>query len=318
MTTSFNESIQTEGSAVSWAAILAGAAAIAALSLILTVLGTGLGLSVVSPWAYSGASATTISVSAIIWITFSSLFASGLGGYLAGRLRTKWATTVHTDEVYFRDTAHGFLAWAIAALVTAALLTSVIGSIVSSTTQAGASAVGGIATTTAATATAGGAAAGSELAESGSDSGLIDYYIDSLFRKDMTEDSDDTIRDDDEKSAASASTSDAKSAEVGPEVGRIFMNAIRTGNLEKDDLRYVSQLVAQRTGLTQVEAEKRVQDAFTRVQEDLNHAETTAREVADQVRKASAYTALWLFIALLASAFVASFTAIYGGRQRDL
>ncbi|MGG7056588.1 hypothetical protein [Nitrosomonas sp. ANs5] len=320
MTTSTNETIQIEGSAVSWAAILAGAAAIAALSLILTVLGTGLGLSVVSPWAHSGASATTISVSAIIWITFSSLFAAGLGGYLAGRLRTKWATTVHTDEIYFRDTAHGFLAWAIAALVTAALLTSVIGSIVSGTTQAGASVVGGVATTTAAAATAGGAAAGSELAESGGDGGLIDYYIDSLFRKDMTEDSDDAIRDDDddEKSAASTSTSDARSAEVGLEVSRIFMNAIRTGNLEKDDLRYVSQLVAQRTGLTQVEAEKRVQDTFTRVQEELKNAETTAREVADQVRKASAYTALWLFIALLASAFVASFTAIYGGRQRDL
>lgn len=317
MTTSTNETIQIEGSAVSWAAILAGAAAIAALSLILTVLGTGLGLSVVSPWAHSGASATTISVSAIIWITFSSLFAAGLGGYLAGRLRTKWATTVHTDEIYFRDTAHGFLAWAIAALVTAALLTSVIGSIVSGTTQAGASVVGGIATTTAAAATAGGAAAGSELAESGSDGGLIDYYIDSLFRKDMTEDLDDAIRDDD-TSAASISTSDARSAEVGPEVTRIFMNAIRTGNLEKDDLRYVSQLVAQRTNLTQVEAEKHVQDTFTRVQEELKHAETTAREVADQVRKASAYTALWLFIALLASAFVASFTAIYGGRQRDL
>jgi hypothetical protein len=158
----------------------------------------------------------------------------------------------------------------------------------------------------------------SELAESGSDGGLIDYYIDSLFRKDMTEDSDDTIRDNDETSAASTSTSDARSAEVGPEVTRIFMNAIRTGNLEKDDFRYVSQLVAQRTVLTQVEAEKRVQDAFTRVQEELKHAETTAREVAGQVRKASAYTALWLFIALLASAFVASFTAIYGGRQRDL
>ena len=108
----------------------------AALALILLMLGTGLGLSSVSPWAYSGVSATTFGVSTILWLTFTQLVASGMGGYLAGRLRTKWVA-VHTDEVYFRDTAHGFLAWAVAALATAALLTSVIGSIVSGGIQAG-------------------------------------------------------------------------------------------------------------------------------------------------------------------------------------
>ena len=93
-------------SAVSWAAIFAGAAGAAALSLILLILGTGLGLSSVSPWADRGASASTFGVSTIVWITFTQLAASGMGGYLAGRLRTRWAST-HTDEVYFRDTAHG-------------------------------------------------------------------------------------------------------------------------------------------------------------------------------------------------------------------
>ena len=129
--------IQIQASAVSWGAIVAGAAAIAALSLILLILGTGLGLSSVSPWTYSGVSATTFGVSTILWLTFTQLFACGIGGYLAGRLRTKWIA-VHTDEVYFRDTAHGFLAWAVAALATAAILTSVIGSLINSGIQAGA------------------------------------------------------------------------------------------------------------------------------------------------------------------------------------
>ena len=101
------------GSAVSWGAILAGAAAAAALSLILLILGTGLGLSAMSPWAQAGATAATLGVSTIVWITLTQLLASGMGGYLAGRLRTKWVA-VHTDEVFFRDTAHGFLAWAVA------------------------------------------------------------------------------------------------------------------------------------------------------------------------------------------------------------
>ena len=116
-------------SAVSWGAIFAGAAAAAALSLILLLLGTGLGLSSVSPWANEGVGATTLGVSTILWLTFTQLAASAMGGYLAGRLRTKWLA-VHTDEVYFRDTAHGFLAWAVATVGTAALLTSAVTSVV--------------------------------------------------------------------------------------------------------------------------------------------------------------------------------------------
>ena len=99
----------SSGSAVSWAAIFAGATGAASLSLILFMLGTGLGLSSIGPLSNRGVDASTVGIAAIIWITFSQVAASGLGGYLAGRLRTKWAA-VHTDEVYFRDTVHGFLA----------------------------------------------------------------------------------------------------------------------------------------------------------------------------------------------------------------
>jgi hypothetical protein len=97
-----------ENGAVSWGAVIAGAVGAAALSLVLFLLGTGLGLAVVSPWASERVSGTAASVSTIVWVTFVQLLASVLGGYLAGRLRTRWVT-VHTNEVYFRDTAHGFL-----------------------------------------------------------------------------------------------------------------------------------------------------------------------------------------------------------------
>src|SRR5450830_2072830 len=108
---------------------------------VLLMLGVGLGLSSVSPWGHYGTKAGTFGVSTILWVTLTQLLACAMGGYLAGRLRTKWVA-VHTDEVYFRDTAHGFLAWAVASLATAALLTSVIGSIVSGGIQAGASVAG--------------------------------------------------------------------------------------------------------------------------------------------------------------------------------
>src|SRR6187401_429584 len=122
-------------SAVSWAAVLAGAVGAAALSLVLFLLGTGLGLAAASPWAGEGISGSTAGVSTIIWVTVVQLLASVLGGYLAGRLRTRWVT-VHTNEVFFRDTAHGFLAWAVATLLMATLLSSAIGSLVTTGVKA--------------------------------------------------------------------------------------------------------------------------------------------------------------------------------------
>ena len=300
-------------SAVSWGAIVAGAAAAAALSLILLILGTGLGLSSVSPWAHDGVSAKTFGVSTILWVTLTQIVASALGGYLAGRLRTKWVE-VHTDEVYFRDTAHGFLAWAVASLATAALLTSAIGSIVGGGIQAGASAAGGVAT--AAAATAGAAAAGSETAKSGSDNGPMGYFVDSLFRKNMSAAAAASARSG--SGATSGGSAEQVTAASASEVARIFMNAIWTGTLPAEDVRYVGQVVAQRTGLTQQDAEKRVSDTYTRAQAKLRDAEAAAKEAADKARKASAYAALWLFISLLIGAFVASLAATYGGRRRDV
>jgi hypothetical protein len=301
----YPDNTRADASAVSWGAIVAGAAAAAALSLILLMLGIGLGLSSVSPWAHHGVSAETFGVSAILWVTFTQLAASGMGGYLAGRLRTKWVA-VHTDEVYFRDTAHGFLAWAVASLTTAALLTSVIGSMVSGGIQAAASVAGGVATTAA-------AAAGSALAKSDNDNGAMGYFVDSLFRKDANA-----------AAAASASAGSgamsghaAEPAIAGSEVARIFMNNIRTGPLPADDVRYVGQVVAQRTGLTQEAAEKRVSDTYARVQTKLRDAETAAKDAAEKGRKASAYATLWLFISLLIGAFCASLAATFGGRRRD-
>ena len=310
----YPDNTRADASAVSWGAIVAGAAAAAALSLILLILGIGLGLSSVSPWAHGGVSATTFGVSAILWVTLTQLLASGMGGYLAGRLRTKWVA-VHTDEVYFRDTAHGFLAWAVASLATAALLTSVIGSIVSGGIQAGASVAGSVATTAAAATAGGAAAAGSEMAKSDSDSGPMGYFVDSLFRKDMNAAA--AASAPAGSGAMSGGAAEQATAASASEVARIFMNTIRTGTLPAEDVRYVGQVVAQRTGLTQQDAEKRVVDTYARVQAKLRDAETAARDAADKARKASAYTALWLFISLLIGAFVASLAATYGGRRRD-
>ena len=279
--------------AVSWGAIVAGAAGAAALSLILLVLGTGLGLSSVSPWSAQGMTAAALGLSTILWLAFTQIAASGMGGYLAGRLRQRWTRT-HADEVYFRDTAHGFLAWALATLFTAALLTSTIGAIVSGGAQAGAAVVGGAA------GTAGKLAWGSER-EPGSG-----YFIDTLFRKDSS------------ATSPAAPQVDDGGAKTSAEVARIFANAAGSASLSGADSKYLAQMVAQRTGLAPADAEKRVAEVYAQLQAKTKAMEAMARDAADKARRASAYAALWLFVSLLAGAFVASLAATYGGRRRDL
>jgi len=308
-------------SAVSWSAIFAGASAAAALSLILFLLGTGLGFSAVSPWAHEGISGTTFSVTTIVWITITSLIASGFGGYIAGRLRTRWIATP-ADEVYFRDTAHGFLAWAVATLATATLLASVIGSVASGAAKTGAALAGGVASTAAVAATT--AVANTDTAGSNTDKSLS-YFLDSLFRKNLETTAPTTgpsaqIPNPQTNVAPPASVNNDLEGQnaAKAEIARIFINALANGSLPSADQAYAAQVLSQHTGISQQEAENRINATFTTVKTKLAEAETAARAAADKARKATAYGSLWLFISLLAGAFVASWLAIYGGRQRDL
>ena len=282
--------------------MLAGAAAAAALSLILLILGVGLGLSSVSPWAQVGVSAATFGLSTILWVTFTQIAASGMGGYLAGRLRTRWIS-VHTDEVYFRDTAHGFLAWAVASLATAALLSSVIGSIIGTGVQAGATAASGAVARLPPRAEARQAwpRIRRRMAMTTSQTG---YFVDSLFCADATSTRHSTCC----RTARPQTSTAAGKLRAPPaaEVARIFTANAGADSLPADDVRYLGQLVAQRTGMSQQDAEKRVADTYARMQAKVRDVGNATKAAADSARKASSYAALWLFISLLIGAFVAS------------
>lgn len=284
---------------VSWGAVLAGAAAAAALSFILLILGVGLGLSSVSPWSFN---ATAIGVSTIAWLAFMQLAASGIGGYMAGRLRVKWSA-IHTDEVHFRDTAHGLLAWAVATLVTVALLAGGTRAVLSGAIDAGS----GVAAAVSPVAAAGAGAAGAKAGE-GSSANPLDYFSDMLLR------------------AAPAPAAAGTPAVTDPgvtvadqrvEIGKIFATGLSSGSLAADDRAYLGQLVAKRTGLTQAEAEARVDAVYGRAAKAAADAKAAAQQAAETARKAGAHTALWMFVALLLGAFVASLAATFGGRQRD-
>jgi hypothetical protein len=250
---------------VSWAAVAAGAIVSCALTLVLIAFGTGLGLSVVSPWAGSGISATTFKIGTGLYLVVIAMLSSSIGGYIAGRLRSRWIG-VHSDEVYFRDTAHGFVAWAFASVLGAVLLaspaTSLLGGVASGVTQATASA--------------------------GNQTGPMDGYVDTLMRSDTP--------------AASANSGDSRA-----EMVRLFTTSFRNGgDLKPVDREYISKVVAARTGMSQADADKRINDVATQVKAD-----------TDAARKATAQLAFWLTASLLIGAFCASLAATEGGGLRD-
>lgn len=311
-------------SAVAWPAIFAGAVASAALSLILLLLGAGLGLTLVSPWSGEGISGANFGLSSILGITLISLLASAMGGYIAGRLRTRWANTPN-DEVFFRDTAHGFLSWSVATLGTAAVLTGVIGAIIGGGVKATAEVAGTIASGAATALVAGNGGDNAENKES--NTVPMQYMLDSLLRNENSALSANSPPSSSSEESAPGAVALSSSASVNGkgdlaipkgEIARIFMNAITTGSLPESDLKYTAQLVSDAADIDQKTAEKRVTDAFAALQAKLQDAETLAREAADKARELSAKTSLWLFISLLIGAFIASLMAVYGGRQRDL
>ena len=229
-------------SGTSWGAILGGAFVIAAVGLLLLALGAGFGLSTVSPWPNTGVSATAFGVMTVIWLVVVQWISSGFGGYLAGRLRTRW-TDLHSDELYFRDTAHGVLAWAVAAVISAALLAG-----------AGSVLVGSAATA------ASGAAQGAAL--NNPTTGPSPYIVDTLFRTDRLE-------------------SGAAGQDPRAEATRILATVLRPGSdISTSDKAYLAHLAAARTGVSQEVAQKRVDEAITNARQAADTARKAARNLS--------------------------------------
>jgi hypothetical protein len=277
----------------------------AAFSLILLSLGTGLGLSSLSPWPGSGVHAKTFGFAAIIWICVTQVMSAGLGGYLAGRLRRHWPD-VSGDETHFRDTAHGFIAWSLATL----LFAVVVASAITGVAREGARAM-----------------ATGEVAEAGVPTAMgfgslprgdglaayrtwpIGYLIDGMLRP-----SGGASPPDDQDAGGALARVEQKQ-----EIARIFLNSLTgAGTLAPDDSDYVARVVTRRTGLAPADARARVLTTWSRLQEKASQANNAARAAADEARKATIHVTLWLFVSLLMGAFAASLMATIGGRMREI
>jgi hypothetical protein len=260
-------------STVSWGAILAGGFTAAAVTLIVVAFGVGAGLSVVSPWSGEGISATTASWAAGLFLVVVAMIASTFGGYITGRLRPGW-DDVNVHERFFRDTAHGFVAWAFATVLTVTVLA-------------------GAGTHLLAAASVAIPAAGAGAVQAASNGG--DIYVDRLLRVGPQTSG--------QTGAAPSSDQAATRAELLRTIGPA---TLKGGEASADDRSYAARLIAARTGISQSEAELRV-----------NQTIAQAKEAADRARRAAAKFSLWIAVSLLAGAFSASLAAAEGGKLRN-
>ncbi|MBS0419433.1 MAG: hypothetical protein JSR66_17110 [Proteobacteria bacterium] len=275
---SASQSNESAVSAVSWAAILAGSVTAAASTIILVALGSGIGLASVSPWPGSGTSATAFTVMAAIWLIVVQWLSSCVGGYMTGRLRAKWVGT-HTHEVFFRDTVHGFVTWAVGTLIGALLLLSAAAGVAKTGSETVAAAAGGAAH-----------GAASTLPDA-----VSSYDVGRLLRP-------------------SAPGNDPSKADGRAEVAQILGKGITEGGVSQEDRDYLIKLIAARTGVSDSEARARVDQVIAAEKATA----LKAREAADAARKAAASAAIFTALSMLIGAFIASASAALGGRLRDL
>ena len=257
---------ESSGSATSWGAILAGAAVAVATSLILLAVGTGIGLAMVSPWQAQSAAPKTFAITGAIWLIVTQWVSAAVGGYVAGRLRARW-TAVHTHEVFFRDTAHGFIAWSVATIAMTLVLVVSADRALSNVTR-GAQTLG--------SSGASNAAAGER---------DVDSAIDRLLR-------------------APTSTGDA--SDFRRQVTDLARGAVLGQTLSDADRQYLTATVAQRGGSSPAEAQTRVDDFMNSLRTAHTRAQEMAEEARKSAEQGAIYTGLSLLIgAFIASAAAA-------------
>lgn len=269
---------------IEWGPVLAGAFLAAAVSFVLLTFLTAIGFTAVSPWPNEGMSPRVMASLAAFFVLLQQIASFMAGGYVAGRMRTRWGEG-DRDEVHFRDGLHGGLVWAIGVVIGAALIFSTA----SVTARTGAAAIGaGV-----------GAAATSD---------PMDVVLDTLLRpaRASAAEAAGAPAAPEGEAAAPASSATVTADTARAEMGRIIAKAVTSGGLSEQDRPYLASLVAQRTGLPQAEAEKRVDEAVT-----------SAREAADSARKGAALLGFLTAASLMLSLGAAWWAARRGGHHRD-
>lgn len=296
--------LETDGSRdvreyISWPAVFAGNAVTGGFILVLLPLGAAAGLSMASPYQGEGASASSIGTLAILWLAFMYLFSVAAGGYVAGRLRPR-VNDATGEEVRFRDGINGFVFWGVGMIASAVFTYMTAVSALGTLTRTAGEAIGGLAS-------GAGIAASAAMPNAGQTGAASSDYLADLFLRSTSN------APQGQQQPAPGRSED----EVRAEIGRIMARSAVAGEVEEPDKVYLSQLIAQRTGLSEADARARVDETLKRAADMRNRAVEQAKSAAEQARKVSAQAAFWTALLSLIAGIAAWYAAQLGGRHRD-
>ena len=292
---------------VEWAPVIAGAVGASAVSFVFLTFGAAVGLSMTSAWPNSGFSAAVVGIVVAIWTCLVQIAAFAGGGYLAGRMRTAWAEP-DKDEGQFRDAAHGFLVWAVGVIIGAMLLAGATG--------AGLRAAGSIAS--GAASIAAGAAANPQMSSQmmpGNGSPTYQAALDVLLRPADSQAAQTPAGYQGAAilPAAGATGTGRDDGAFRSEAGRLLTSVVQRRELTTADRTYLAGQISQRYGISQAEAEKRVDTAVRSARD----AEVAVRDAADKTRRGAVLAGFLVAASLLLSCAAAVAAAGLGGRDRD-
>lgn len=322
---------------VSWGSIIAGVVTAMAISLLLTMLGTSLGLSMLSPKSDDIVNGADTAV--LAWSVIGVVISLACGGFIAGRL-------AGADGAI-----HGFLIWATSLLVATVLGFAAVGGILNT---AG-SAVGSVASATGSVASGIGSVAGHAVQGAASIGQNIFGNL-GLDTKLSSENADEQVMQALKKSgikelqpeylqsqleeAGKDVASAVKDLAVNPDNSDAIVKGLTdklksraatiSQSVDKND---VKQALTQNTSMTPEEADKAVENVIqardktvqeinqrlSQLEQNLNQAKVKyaefkqkAKEKADAAAKAGAKIALWSFIGLLIGAIVSTLSGFWG------
>jgi hypothetical protein len=265
-----------QSSYVDWPAIIAGIVLASAISLVLISFGSAVGLNFLEFGYGDGPNPIFVGIAAATWFLWVQISSYMAGGYLTGRLRRRYFDATE-DESDMRDGAHGLLVWAGSAIVGTIIAVNGIG--------AAANTVGSAASTI--------TNAAANVSEGAADA--VDpnaYFIDTMFRSNQPSDP----------------------AAARDEAGRIFAQAaLGDGTVPEADRTYLANVVAANAGIPPEEAQARVDQAIT----GINDARQQAADAARIARNTAIIGAFLLAAGLLVSAIGAFWAAQKGGNHRD-
>lgn len=273
---------------IDWPGVFVGVFISIAMSWLLLTFGSAVGLLAVSPYTFNADTAGTLTIAAAVWFALTQIYALGLGAYIAARLRPR-AEGPNRDELGFRDAVSGLTVWALAIF----LGLVVAGITASSAARTGAEVAG----------------AAANAASRGMDNG---YVIDLMFRPAAA------AQNTQQNAQANAPQPSASSQEVRAPVdeqtramaGRILTRSLASGSLDAGDKSYLAQLIAAHTGMSQQEAEQRIDQT-------VENAKNAALEATENARKATMLIGFWIVFIMLAAGLASAWAGTVGGDHRD-